>query len=106
MPTPTFYILSILGLALSLLLTSAILAYFLGIFPLLSSMARKAARRRTTKKPKSRGEEIELEDFSSVQRKAREKRRREEAQRRRGNEVRRETGFYEDIGRAYRGVGN
>lgn len=102
MTSPAFYIISVVGLALSLLLTSAILAHFLGIFPLLKDLSNNARRRRV-KKPKA--EQIELEDFSSLQRKAKERRRREEVQRRRVNEMRKDKGFYEDIGRAYRKAG-
>lgn len=96
------YIISIIGLALSLLITSATLAYFLGIFPMLRDLSQNAKRRRI-KKPKV--DEIELEDLSNVQRKAKERRRREEIQRRRVNEMRKNKGFYEEIGRAYRTAG-
>lgn len=101
MTSATFYVLAIVGLSLSFLLSTCVLCYILGLFPLLHELADKAKRRRA-QKARSKPEEIELESISDIQRRARERRRIEEAKRRETNKMRREAGYYEDLGKAYR----
>jgi len=96
-----FYILASAGLALSLFITTSILCYILGVFPLLRELADNS-KRRLERKRGAQPEEIELKYFPDVQRRARERRRAEEAKRREMNKARRNGGFYDDLARAYR----
>ncbi|KAH9873542.1 hypothetical protein IAQ61_004166 [Plenodomus lingam] len=101
MVNSSFYVLAIIGLSLSFLLSTWALCHLLGIFPLLRELADNAKRRRAEKaRPKPEG--FELESFADVRRRARERKRAEETKRRERNKTRRETGFYEELGRAYR----
>lgn len=98
----TLYTTVIGGVAFSLLVTTAAIGYFLDLFPLLREMSEKAKRRRAAKPQPG---EIELETFGDVQRRAKERRREEERLRWKRNELRKEQGFYQDLGKAYRRSG-
>lgn len=97
MPHPITYTLSILT---TLLILTFLLFYFLGVFDILHDLSKRAARQKRAKTQK-RPEEIELTVHPDARKLMRERKRREEVERKRLNDVRRSQGFYGELGEGY-----
>ncbi|KAF2132548.1 hypothetical protein P153DRAFT_363858 [Dothidotthia symphoricarpi CBS 119687] len=97
MATSLHYVLATVGLVLLLLSVTAIMFWLLGIDQVIKDLMRNKKRRTRS----TRAEEIELEQYTDVQKRAKERRRKEAAKRWEESRARREGGYFAGMGKAY-----